>query len=458
MLGLPQSDEIYCFLDTDVLLHFTNFDQADWVTLLSAKQVYLVLSITVVRELNKHKDDGSKPGLQQRARDLLSKIAKLLVGADGPVRINEGVFLLAARKEPRIEWSELELDENVQDDRILARILLFKEEYPERNVHFLTNDYAAMLKADDRGIPTLMPDGNVLAPKVLKSSIEAELEATRKELNEYKNRAPKLAFGFYDGQKNAETIVCPSTGSNTTHAEVFTRVLNKEYIPKQVIEQRAAFEKILKAAKGDASDYDVREFTEDYEEYLEKLEAARKRELMSKYGQRCKLTFLIENVGTAPITDLAIELAFPAGTLVIDEYDEGREIQVPKEPKASWMPVPQPQRAVGMRGLDLGITAPRGVFVGLPRDPTWDLLYEVRRSQATYQGPLCSQTTESHIVTYRAKKLRHGGEWVMRPVVAYLIPEISRGFPIKYEIFSDQGLKKISGVLSVQWGPTADAQ
>src|SRR2546425_2434696 len=118
MLGLPQSDEIYCFLDTDVLLHFTNFDQADWVTLLSAKKVYLVLPITVVRELNKHKDDGSKPGLQQRARDLLSKIAKLLVGANGPVRINEGVFLLAARKEPRIEWSELELDENVQDDRI----------------------------------------------------------------------------------------------------------------------------------------------------------------------------------------------------------------------------------------------------------------------------------------------------------------------------------------------------
>jgi PIN domain len=254
-----------------------------------------------------------------------------------PVRIKEGVFLMAARKEPRIEWSALELDENVQDDRILARMLLFKEEYPERDVRFLTNDYAALLKADDRNIPTLMPDGKVLAPRALKSTVEAELEATRKELNDYRNRAPKLEFGFDDGQKTTETVVCSTSGYNATYAEVLAQALDEDYVPKQIIEQRAEFEKILKAAKGHVSDYDVREFAEDYEAYLAKLEAARKRELMGKYGRRCELTFIIENVGTAPITDLAIELAFPAGTLVIDADDEGKEILVPKEPKASWI-------------------------------------------------------------------------------------------------------------------------
>ena len=448
MLDLPQSDEMYCFLDTDVLMHFTDFDQADWVTFLNAKQVYLVLPITVVHELNKHKDDGSKPGLQQRARDLLPKIAKLLRRAKGPVRIKEGVFLMSSRKEPRIQWSELELDENVQDDRILARILLFKNEYLERDVRFLTNDYAVMLKADDRDIPTLMPDGKILAPKTLKSTVEAELEAARKELNEYKNRAPKLEIGFDDGQKTAETIKCPSSGYNTQHAEILAQALNEEYIPKQIITQRADFERILKAAKGRASDYDVMEFTDDYVEYLEKLEAARKRDFMSKYGRRCELTFLIRNVGTAPITDLVIDLSFPAGTLVIDADDERREILVPKEPKASWMPAPA--RAFGLTGLGLGTDMPNFALLP-PRDPTWDLLGEVRRSQATYRGPLCNQTTESHIVTYLAKKLRHEGSWVMPPVIAYLIPKNSQGFPIKYEIFSDQGLKKKAGTLSVQW-------
>ncbi len=448
MVDFPQSEEVYCFLDTDVLMHFTDFDQADWTTFLNAKKVCLVVPITVVHELNNHKDDGSKPGLQQRARDLLPKIAKLLRGAKGPVRINESVFLMSSRKEPRIDWSALELDEHVKDDRILARLLFFKEEDPERDVRFLTNDYAAMLKADDRDIPTLMPDGKILAPKPLKSTVEAELEATRKELNEYKNRAPKLEIGFDDGQKTAETIKCPSSGCNTQHAEILAQALNEKYIPKQIIEQRAEFERILRAAKGRASDYDVMKFTDDYVEYLEKLEAVCKLDFMSKYGRRCELTFLIRNVGTAPITDLVIDLAFPAGTLVIDADDEKREIMVPKEPKASWMPAPE--RAFGMSGLGLRVEMPSGAFA-LRHDPTWDLLGEVRRSQATYRGPLCNQTTESHIVTYLAKKLRHEGLWVMPPVVAYLMPKNSQGFPIKYEIFSDQGLKKIAGTLSVQW-------
>ena len=275
------------------------------------------------------------------------------------------------------------------------------------------------------------------------------------ELHEYKNRAPKLEFGFDNGQTNTETIVCPSSGYNASYAEILAQALNGEYVPKQIIEQRAEFEEILKAAKGRASDYDVKEFTEDYEAYLEKLEAARKRDLMSKYGLRCELTFLIKNVGTAPITDLAIELAFPAGTLVIDAGDEKREIMVPKEPKASW--IPAPERAFGVMGLGLGIDTPNFAFVP-PRDPTWDLLREVRRSQANYRGPLCNQTTENHIVTYLAKKLRHEGLWVMPPIVAYLIPKNRQGFSITYEMVSDQGLKKISGMLTVQWKPTAIAE
>ncbi len=448
MVDFPQSDEVYCFLDTDVLLHFTDFDQADWTTFLNAKKVYLVVPITVVHELNNHKDDGSKPGLQQRARDLLPKIAKLLRGAKGPVRINESLFLMSSRKEPRIDWSALELDENVKDDRILARLLLFKEEDPERDIRFLTNDYAAMLKADDRDIPTLMPDGKILVPKTLKSTVEAELEATRKKLNEYKNRAPKLDIGFDDGQKTTETIKCPSLGYNAQHAEILAQALNEDYVPKQIIAQRTEFEQILRAAKGLATDYDVMDFTDDYEAYLEKLEAARKRDFMSKYGRRCELTFLIRNVGTAPITDLVIDLAFPAGTLVIDADEERREILVPKEPKASW--IPASTKAMGIGSFSLGLEVPNLAFA-LPRDPTWELLREVRRSEATYRGPLCSQTSKSHFVTYLAKKLRHEDSWVMPPIVAYLIPKNSQGFPIKYEIISDQGLKKITGTLSVQW-------
>lgn len=110
-----------------------------------------------------------------------------------------------------------------------------------------------------------------------------------------------------------------------------------------------------------------------------------------------------------------------------------------------------------MKGLSLGVSIPSGAFA-IPRDPGWEVLRAIRQLQATYQGPICSQITESHIVTYHAKKLRHEGSWVMPSIVAYLIPKNSQGFPIKYEIFSHQGLKKKSGVLCVQWEPTTNNQ
>jgi hypothetical protein len=104
-----------------------------------------------------------------------------------------------------------------------------------------------------------MPDGKILAQETLKSTVEAELEATQKELNEYKNRAPKLDIGFDDGQRTIETIKYPSLGYNAQHAKILTQALNKEYVPKQIIELGAEFERILKAAQGRASDYDVSE-------------------------------------------------------------------------------------------------------------------------------------------------------------------------------------------------------
>src|SRR6266566_4822625 len=150
-------EALYCFLDTDVLLHFTTFDEVNWLKFLNTHLVYLVLPITVVRELEKHKDDGSKPHLQERARMLLPKIFKFLAGTVGPVFIREGVFLLTIPREPLVNWKELELDQDVKDNRILARMILFKQQYPDVDVCFLTNDYASVLNATDRNIRAIMP-------------------------------------------------------------------------------------------------------------------------------------------------------------------------------------------------------------------------------------------------------------------------------------------------------------
>lgn len=48
----------HCFLDTNVFLHFQRFDTVDWPKVLGAQQVCLMLTTTVMEELNYHKDDS----------------------------------------------------------------------------------------------------------------------------------------------------------------------------------------------------------------------------------------------------------------------------------------------------------------------------------------------------------------------------------------------------------------
>ncbi len=48
----------HCFLDTNVFLHFQRFDTVDWPKVLGVQQVCLMLTTTVMEELNHYKDDS----------------------------------------------------------------------------------------------------------------------------------------------------------------------------------------------------------------------------------------------------------------------------------------------------------------------------------------------------------------------------------------------------------------
>ncbi len=82
----------HCFLDTNVFLHFQMFDTVDWPQVLGAQHVCLMLTTTVMEELNRHKDDAKNPGRQKRAKEILSKLDDILpidaAGISVPVRQN----------------------------------------------------------------------------------------------------------------------------------------------------------------------------------------------------------------------------------------------------------------------------------------------------------------------------------------------------------------------------------
>src|SRR3989442_566400 len=89
---------VYCFLDTNILLHFQTFNEVDWPKVLNATQVCLVLAPIVLRELDKHKDDYHNERRRNRARVILSQLKPLLEAetlAEQLPQVRNNVSLLA---------------------------------------------------------------------------------------------------------------------------------------------------------------------------------------------------------------------------------------------------------------------------------------------------------------------------------------------------------------------------
>lgn len=225
---------------------------------------------------------------------------------------------------------------------------------------------------------------------------------------------------------------------------MLSKVFTDEYVHRQFIEQRQQIKRIINQSRGCAPEYQFKEYVKACETYLKELEPALKRQWMQQHGNRCLLSFVLKNDGTAPAEEIKIELHFPPGTLAIDADDLEEEIMIPDEPKAAWMDPPRDWLGVGSIYISPGALA-------LPLDPTWHLARAYYETQPRRRGPLCNTTKASHIVTYVAPKLQQQDFWPMRPVVAFLFPDGKEGFSIRYSILADKLPKRKEGTLHVQW-------
>jgi hypothetical protein len=447
---IQNPDALYCFFDTNILLHFTTFDEVNWLKFLNAPQIYLVITRPVLRELDKFKDDRAVAWRRTRARMLLSKIDGLLPQSTTgvPIPIKDGVdavFLLDIPREPDAEWIRgRALDPEVSDDRILACILQFQKQYPDRHICFLSNDMSFRRNAIANGIDTIKPDGEELEQLEQRSPEEERIRELERELQDYKNSRPKLEFGFGNDQDLTTTVICPAQGDDALNAEVLSKVFTDEYVHRQFIEQWQHIERIINQSRGRAPEYQFKNYINACETYLKELEPALKRQWMQQYGNRCHLSFVLKNDGTAPAEEIKIELHFPPGTLAIDADDLEEEIMIPDEPKAVWMDPPRDWLGVG--GVYISPSA-----LALPPNPEWHLARAYYETQPRRRGPLCNMTKASHIVTYIAPKLQQQDFWPMRPVVAFLFPDGKEGFSIRYSILADKLPKRKEGTLHVQW-------
>jgi PIN domain len=452
----------HCFLDTNVFLHFQMFDTVDWPQALGAQHVCLMLTTTVMEELNRHKDDAKNPGRQKRAKEILSKLDDILptdtAGISVPVRQN--VTLQEILEAPDVDWKVAKLDPQKGDDYLLASILDFRAANPGASICLVTRDFPVRRKALGRNIPVVNPEGKI-APVGDLSSEAAEQRKRDRELQELKNRIPNLTIGFVDETTGKVVAHITVTESMQPNIDVIQGFFNSQFVPASVLRKRKKLADILEDRRHQirtpGSDgikhiregtKDLQEYQETYEQYLVKLEAASKRNILKKYGRRCYLALALHNGGNAAATSVEFVLQFPAGSVVIRAQDEEEVLEIPKEPKPSWIEkAPSPWSSI-YAPFEISHVPVSAI---IKRDYAAEATYALMRSQQNWKGPFCNDTGDTHIVTYRAEELLHEKSWEMPPIIAYIWPT---GSSIDYRIHAKELPRKLEGQLHIRWTST----
>ena len=69
----------YLFLDTNIFLHFINFEQIPWDNLVGDVDFKIIVSDIVVGEIEKHKD-GARGKIQKKAKAISKLFGDVFLG------------------------------------------------------------------------------------------------------------------------------------------------------------------------------------------------------------------------------------------------------------------------------------------------------------------------------------------------------------------------------------------
>jgi hypothetical protein len=306
-------------LDTNIFLHY-NIRDVDWCTELAANEVELIISFTVIRELDEKKQDRNDRKLAERARNNLLLIRSLNRKADG-IRKNVKITVLEA--EPKVDWDSLNLDQTINDDRIIASII-------ERNNAtedvLVTGDTGLLLKAKMKNIKCVELQANKLPEP--KSAAEIELEKTRNQLQKYMNRTPKLSLFLYSHAQREDGPPTFFLKKPTLLSEVEIRQIIAEK-GKQYDKEMGSSEDFLTQVRSfDMQAYIARTtYLIEYEKYLKK-----KNEIEELRCTTLEMKFDIISEGTAPAEDVICFIEFPEGFEIIEEMKLQELLREPEEP------------------------------------------------------------------------------------------------------------------------------
>lgn len=400
----------FIFIDTNIFLHYQDFDRIGWLKVLGIDAAKIVIPPVTVRELNKQKDTSSRNRIRNRAANTLRKLFDWFEN-NRIVNIGDGLDVVFEDRDPLIDFERFQLSREVQEDHLIASALMYQKETADAVVTLVTSDAGLTLiakanrlrinakKLDDRFKLPLEPDPD-----------QERIKELEQKLRELKLTQPRLSLTFEEGtqhktfslrrptQDPGMDIEAKLSEIKQRHPKLQSRSDGRQNRGKigQPFEIAIDLDSLRfdDIAPGDITNYNLKidEFYDSYAKYLQQ-----QGEFEEVKTRTITLPIWIANDGTAPAEDIDVFMHFPDGFELIGENDFPSAPKLPRPPSK-----PKTRLEMLRQGFSLptipdlstftrlpaGIGAPPNITVpSIRRSKSYDVEVHIRRLKHHLQEP-----------------------------------------------------------------------
>ncbi len=359
----------YLLLDTNIYLHYKDFEQIDWATIVNDNDFAIVVPYIVIREIDKHKD-GKKGKIKNRARVVSSKFGNYFLDDE-----YKGKVKLIQIDDPSngiLESHNLHRD--ICDDVIVGAALEYEH---KDDIIVIAHDKTLLIKAKNAGLKFLpqMPEEYLIAEE--KSEEEKEYERCRKELEQLKNRQPKPQITFANGETILRLKMPESVDVDSELEYKMTQIRNAHphlHKPDVQIDDENPLDTLCRMATWPQYALYSEEQLEKHNEELNKYYTYAERyyrfkiEAQKLANELEELQFIVKNDGNTETGTMNIALRLPDDVMFYNENSVRRMNDI--EPEAPTI-IGDKFREFG-RGLGLNLISPYG-GLDIPQMKCWDL-------------------------------------------------------------------------------------
>jgi hypothetical protein len=370
---------IILFLDVNVLLHYQQFRNVNWLAICQGDgtfQVEVRLARTVMDTLDRFKYSHDSKKLRHRSNDILKAIDDTIEHHDGVLR--EGLRLALDDEGPVLSiYGEFNLNHQSDDDNLIANVLHYSKAHPSHQVHLVTGDVGLRHRASARHMSVLrMPSELRLQDEP--DSRDRQIHELKVLLEKQALRAPDLKLAITGSRDWAEVNLPPyaaPTESETQRKLAEIRAAfpmrDKNQLPDSIRRHAGLFQQndidpakvtvpqLISASIAEiyktfsAIDHmKILDFYRNYEAFL-----AAEVQYSSQMARTIQLGLILENRGTCPAEDIDMRIKFPLGMQIV--FKEGLpQKPVPPQPPtwaASILPSPRTAAAQIASGITLDV-------------------------------------------------------------------------------------------------------